>query len=156
MDLRERIRDLLAAVRDVAAAGSGGSLLTIAGASARHQALLSAYVRDLREAKQTAESWWQDLIDTETSRVGDRREAEINVKLRRPSGCVVHPGVIHIIRYYWIECLRTNQQLSPQDRVAPEALILLWLDQSGKKELAEFIATIPFWPMGMDAKGNWI
>ena len=83
-------------------------------------------------------------------------QAEINVKLRRPAGCVVHPKVIHTIRHFWLACLRTNESLRPQDQVAPEAFLLRWLEQAEEPELTEFVATLPFWPMGMDEQGNWI
>lgn len=156
MSIDDRTNDLILAVNDLASAGSGGPVQSIANASSEHRALFDVYVRDLHEAKRAADSWWQDILDTETSRIGDRREAEINLRLRRPAGCVVHPRVIHNIRYYWLACSRRNEDFPPQERVAPVAFVLLWLEQSGERDLAEFIATIPYWPIGMDENGNWI
>jgi hypothetical protein len=156
MTLEERIQDLTAAVRDVLLGGSEGPVRSIAVARAEHRSLFNTYVRELREAKKNAESWWQGLIDSEESRIGNRHEAETNVRLRRPAGYVVHPGVIDTIRRFWLGCLRTNDTLPTQDRVAPETFVLRWLEQEGEHDLADFVSALPYWPMGMDEQGKWI
>lgn len=156
VSMNNRIHDLILAVRDVAPAGSGGPVRSMADANEPFRELFKSYLRDLAEAKQTAESWWQSVLDIESARIGDRREAEINVKLRRPAGSAAHPRIIHTLRYYWLACSSQNKDLPPRERVAPEAFVLLWLEEAGERDLAEFIASIPYWPLGMDENGNWI
>ena len=38
----------------------------------------------------------------------------------------------------------------------PEEFLLRWLVTDRLDELAEFLAGMPYWPIGMDEDGNWV
>jgi hypothetical protein len=121
-----------------------------------HAARFERYVRELREAKQAAEGWWAGLIKAEVARIGDEHQAELNVNTRRRRGPVINPHVIHTIRAAWLDCQAINEHSAETLRVAPQAFVLSWLEETGHRELAEFVAGLPFWPMGLDDSGKWV
>jgi len=49
-----------------------------------------------------------------------------------------------------------NGRVTQDQKVAPEELVLAWLIYANHLELAEFLADLPFWPIGLDQKGNWV
>ena len=130
-------------------------LLPIANASPDHRARFQTYVRDLSEAKKGAEKWWTDLIAAEIARVGDRRHAEINVRTRRPSGPVVDPAVINVIRSAWLDCQTLNDRVGDALRLAPVALVGMWLEESGYRDLVAFVAPLHFWPVALNDSNRW-
>ncbi len=149
-----RVGAMLDAIQDVAPQGHpprGGP------GSAPHRGLFRQYVEALRQAKILADAWWQALIDTEEEdRTGDREQAVENVRMRRPVGPVAHGAVIAAIREFWLRCAALNREVAEQERVAPEEFVLGWLAALNHLDLAEFLAGLPFWPIGMDTKGNWV
>lgn len=130
-------------------------LLPIGQAGSNHRRRFDEYVRDLRRAKKGAEKWWADLIETEMARVGNEQHAEINVRTRRPSGPAVDPAVIRVIRAAWLDCQALNDSTPETLRVAPVALVGLWLDESGYEDLVRFVASLHFWPVGLSDEGRW-
>ena len=146
---RERVEALLAAVQDVK---SGPSDLH---PSRAHLDLFDGYVRELRAAKQGADTWWNSLIETEAARSGNQILASRIVKLRWPVGPVAHKYVIAVVRKFWLACEEINGDAVADYRFRPEHLVLKLLVPN-HPELAEFLSALPFWPMGIDAKGNWI
>ena len=125
--------------------------------SSAHQALFKRYVKDLRAAKADAEDWWQSLINTEEERVGDRDQAEENVYERRPTGLMSLGASDAVVREYWLKCDAVNRETKNQEeRVAPEDFLLRWLVHEEFDELAEFLADMPYWPIGMDENGEWV
>jgi hypothetical protein len=152
--MASRIDALLAAARDV---GPAERLpFRPAVESDEHRARFQQYVRQLRSAKRVADDWWASLIATEAERIGEEEHAAVNVRLRRPPGPVVNPAVIHVIRSAWLDCQSINERSPAEARVAPEAFVLLWLQEAGRKDLADFVAGLPFWPLGLDDNGRWI
>lgn len=152
---RERIDDLLAAVEDVQGSEYRAAARWIQP-TPHHEHLYASYLSDLRAARGIADAWWNRIVDTEVTHIGDRQEAELNVRLRRPVGPVAHPRVILVIRHYWLACMQLNRSLPETERIAPEVLLLLWLERFGESDLAAFLAGLPYWPMGMDEQENWI
>lgn len=149
---KERVSALLAAVKDVAPAdhprksGKG---------SAAHRTMFTRYCKDLAEAKEHAEDWFQALIDVAEDETGDAELAEDMVRQRRPLGPVAHGRVIAVIREYWLKCDQLNQKSAAAERVAPEELLLGWL-VGESEQLAQFLANLPFWPMGLSGLGAWL
>lgn len=150
---RDRVSDLLQAARDV---GATDQPPTGAPGTPQHRALFERYVARLEWAHNAGMGWWADLIDAENERIGDRDQAIERVQERRPVGPVAHGIVIAVVRSFWLECARLNELLKPQERVAPEDLILGWLVKNRKEDLAKFLSDFPFWPMGMDFNGKWV
>jgi hypothetical protein len=125
--------------------------------TAGHHTIFARYVEQLTEAVETANAWWEGLIDVEQDeRTGDRNEAIQNVQERHPGGRVAHRFVIAAVRQVWLACDQLNKRLPPGERVRPEELALSWLAERGYPELAEFISQLAYWPVGLDAQWNWV
>jgi hypothetical protein len=149
-----RVRNRLDAVADLVPRAVERTSLS--SSPPEHFELFRNYVAELRRVRARAEAWWEDLLASELERVGDRDEAKRNVESRRPAGCAVHPAVIAVIRAFWLACAALNERLGAQQRIAPEQLVLGWLVQAGDDALAEFVSTLPFWPLGLDSAGRWV
>jgi hypothetical protein len=151
---KERGRRLLQAAKDFS---PDREYPAHARGSAAHQALFRQYVKDLKAAKAHSEYWWESLIDTEETRTGDRARAEENVIERRPTGLMSHGASDTVVREYWLKCDALNRKTrNPEDQVAPAEFLLLWLVNDRLNDLAEFLAGMPYWPIGMDEDGNWV
>jgi hypothetical protein len=151
---KERARRLLLAAKDFS---PDVDYPTHSRGTAAHQTLFRQYVKDLASAKEEAEAWWASLIDTEEERVGDRDQAVENVNERRPTGLMSHGASDAVVREYWLKCDALNRKTKNlEERVAPEEFLLLWLVTERFNELAEFLAGMPYWPIGMDEEGNWV
>ena len=151
---KRRIGELLAAVSDIAPTGHPARAGV--GHTPDHAKLFAEYVRDLGEAKETADQWWESLIVMEEAQTHDRARAIDNVKERRPVGQVAHPEVIAVIRTYWLRCDALNGNLDEPSRVPPEDLVLGWLLADGHADLAELVSKLPYWPIGLEADGRWV
>jgi hypothetical protein len=151
-----RTAELLEAVEDVALPMSAPPLQSFDNSTAEHRARFEKYRVQLHAARHTADDWWQGLIDSETRRTGDRKQARINIETRRPYGAAVHPAVIHCLRAAWLDCQLINDRLPQMSQVAPQAFVMLWLSEVGEQDLADFVATLPFWPVGQDEAGRWV
>ena len=119
--------------------------------------MFQQYVKALAAAKEDAETWWESLIETEQERVGDRDQAIENVNERRPTGAMSLGASDAVVREYWLKCDALNRKTRDlEERVAPEDFLLRWLVDNRRDELAEFLAGMPYWPIGMDEDGNWV
>ena len=148
-----KIHNMIAAVRDIAPEDHPrASKLEM---PKKHRALFQEYLADLSEAREVAEGWWGALILAEEERTGDREQAIEIVKRRRPVGASVHGSVIAVIRKYWLACDALNRLGETRDRVAPEEFVLGRLLDGEHDGHAEFLAGIPFWPIGLDREGRW-
>jgi hypothetical protein len=150
-DWRARAAALLDAGRDLRDDDSAA----IVAVDARHAALLNEYVRELREAKRWDESWWKSVWDTERQRSDDDADCARKLASRYPIGAGNHGAVIALLRKYWLACMALNEESPPDARLAPEHFLLGVLIQP-ESDLAKFISTFPYWPIGMDADGKWV
>lgn len=154
IEIRMRLAEQREALEDVMA--SPYVPVGFAHASVQHQRLFAEYVPALQRAKAAAESWWQQLINTELAAIGDLKEATTNVEMRRSAGSVVHGGVIHVFRQAWMGCVALNQSVPGAPRVEPFELVLSWLLEHRHFELVEFLGRLPYLPVGIDARGEWL
>ena len=121
-----------------------------------HVALFERYVHALRRAKQGAEKRWDSMVATEFGRTGDLTLAQHNVARRNPIGPVSSPGVIAVLRRYWLECDAVNSRVSTSERVRPEEFLLRLIQVPPHQELASFLSALPYLPIGMDVEGRWV
>lgn len=151
---KERARRLLLAAKDVS---PDVEYPKDSRGSAAHRTLFGHYLKDLEAAKEDSENWWESLINTEEKRVGDRDQAVENVSERRPTGLMSLGASDAVVRKYWLKCDALNRKTRiPGDTVAPEEFVLGWLMDGEHDGLAEFLAGMPYWPIGMDDEGNWV
>ena len=78
----------------------------------RHAQLFARYVEELKTVKTFAELWWDKLIETEAQTAEDHEETVNRVRRRWRVGPIAHPRVIAVIRKYYFECERLNEEMS--------------------------------------------
>ncbi|KIG19138.1 hypothetical protein DB30_04603 [Enhygromyxa salina] len=150
-------RRLLEQPGDVVARTPGGMARELDDAVApAHRALFDEYLGDLQTAHDIAEPWWAGTIEAQRAQGLDEDDALEAAFTRRAAGAASHPKVVWIVRSYWLQCEEVNGALPPEQRVYPEVFLLKWLIDAGKDDLVTLIACMPYWPMGLDADGNWV
>lgn len=128
---------------------------SLAAASPEHQEVFGDYVADLRTACDIASKWWEDTVNAQV-KAGVSRDEAIRVSFnKRSAGPAAHPKVVWIIRLYWLACSKINSDFVPGQPVYPETFLLKWLVDTGEAELAQLVACMPYWPVGLDEDGDW-
>jgi hypothetical protein len=131
--------------------------LALAQASPLHQQLFRDYYRDLENALRIAEKWWGGVIASVQARSADSHQEAVQKAYERffagPASLGVFLGVIH---RYWMECVTLNARLVEQARVPPEVMLLHWLLDGRHESWVQCITCMPYWPIGLDDKGNWV
>jgi|CXWL01.1.fsa_nt_gi hypothetical protein len=124
-----------------------------------HDQLFLQYAKELNKAKLAAETWWKELIASEAAKIGGRKEALANVKMRWPLGPASHPYVVAVIRKYWLACEELNKEISEsyekgnssdEELVSPIVFLCDFLMDGKHEKLAAFIAPLNYWPIGME------
>jgi hypothetical protein len=111
----------------------------------RHDRLFESYVKDLRTSKTFAEAWWKKLHDSAPQEHQERKPIE----LRWPDGPASHPRVIAVIQKYHRACEELND-LDDENAVPPTVFLVEWLMEDETEELADFLANLSYWPIGLD------
>lgn len=152
----EGVARLMWALRDVQEAPDRDTPdRPVAGGSPRHVQLFHAYRQLLGQALREAEPWWEGTVAAQEGRGLDRKEAIAAAFDARYAGPASYPRVAWIVRFAWLECAWINDQGDAALRIRPENLLLGWLVEAGETELVRLIACMPYWPVGLDAEGNW-
>jgi len=139
------IQRLLSAPLDLALSGAPVWDGRGAKPDGKHNKLFAAYMKDLGKAVPKAMKFWQELAEDD----------EKMAWRTRPAGPASDPRFVALIRQYWLACHELNQTLAPSQRVPPEVFLLEWLVDTGKQNLIDVLACMPYWPIGMDKSGNW-
>jgi hypothetical protein len=111
-----------------------------------YSSLLDSYVRDLHLARDEALRRQEGRLRTWTKRLGS--EARAQEKLaegRPPSGDL---RVVAVVRKYWLACEALNRREGR--RVVEPREFLLDVLRDRAPQLATFIDTLPYWPIGVD------
>jgi hypothetical protein len=155
-NVEKGVRQLLAAPSDLAEfLPPQGRAKPIAAATPAHQELFRAYVADFPTAYFIADSWWKGCVEAYTE-LGHSREEAVDLAYdRRLAGPASAPEVVWFVREYWLDCARLNASLPEADRVPPEVVLLGWLVEENHTEYVKLVTCMPYWPMGLDDKGNW-
>ena len=111
-----------------------------------HARLFEEYVVELRKSKAWAEKWWKDL--------NKQPQAGEPVKVRWPDGPASHPVVIAVIQKYYRGCGTINR--IHRVNVPPNVFLVEWLMEDETDELADFLAGLSYWPIGLDEKDEVI
>ncbi|MFV8754387.1 hypothetical protein ACNOYE_27895 [Nannocystaceae bacterium ST9] len=129
---------------------------TIAEASEFHRLAHHAYVRALEQALLESERAWLRELDVREARGLARDEALAELYLTTPCGPVAHPRVLGVIQAYWVLCEEIDGVLPHHERVGPERVLLAWLADGRHTTWVDVLTAMPYWPIGLDAKGGWI
>jgi hypothetical protein len=134
----------------------------------KYDELFKAYVAELREAKENAEVWWDQLV------VDDSHENVnlLSIKERWPFGATSHPWVIAVYRKYYLLCDELNKEFerniaeidekraddvewgedddSDDDTIdLPRAFVIDKLNSDDNMDLYNFILSMVFVPIGL-------
>lgn len=126
-------------------------------ASPAHQELFRRYCNDLRRVVRQVEMNWVGELGGWASEGRTPVEAEKELWATYPAGPAAHPFFVALVRRYWLGCDTLNKSTAKEQRVSPEQFLLGWLLGDPEwEEMVAVIACMPYWPMGIDAEGNWI
>jgi hypothetical protein len=125
-------------------------------ASHAHQVLFAEYTEYLSEAIGIAEAWWQNLVLAKMSEGKDLNRAVEAAYERRFAGPACRPELVWTLRTFWLRCVAVNKELPEDERVPPEVFLLFWLMDGKHDEWVQVISGMPYWPIGLDRKGNWV
>ena len=149
------IARLLAAPADLALSGAAVVAVSPAFKQApeAHRKLFQKYRKDLKKVLDEAVQWWDHRTAVFEEELGNANQAQLANWREFPAGPVSDPTTVAVVRKYWLACAQLNAQGDP--KVAPEHFLLQWVVDEGDMVTAELLSGMPYWPMGLDASGNW-
>lgn len=134
------------------------SSVSLGEASEFHRLAHQAYLRDLERALVEAERWWTRELGEREDRGMSGDQALADCLQAHPIGPASHPRVLGVIQAYWCLCEEINAILhsaSAGRPVAPEQLLLGWLQDGHRDSWIDVLTALPYWPVGIDARGRW-
>jgi hypothetical protein len=144
-------------MQDVTVAdASRGSPIARTSASPKHKKLFKEYREYLEDAVAIAGEWWEGRIETKTDEGMSAADALEECYEESPAGPASRGEVVWTVRNFWLRCDEINRGLPEDKRVLPEVFLLQWLFDDGVDEEARVLAGMPYWPIGMDADGQWV
>jgi len=120
-----------------------------------HVAAHRAYCRDLEHALIEAERWWRGLVRDSTSQGRGDDEALEDAYAFCIAGPAGHGQVLGVLQTYWALCEQLDATLPAEQYVAPELFLLDWLRDGKHESWVRILSGLPYWPIGLDAEGNW-
>jgi hypothetical protein len=125
-------------------------------ASQDHQELFAEYIEFMGDAIRLAEIWWEGVIRARELAGADRRSAIDSAYQLRFAGPASSPEVVWTIRTFWLRCVALNHKHPEKQGVPPEVFLLYWLLDEMHDEWVQVISGMPYWPIGLDANGDWV
>jgi hypothetical protein len=150
-----------------------------------YQNLLRDYVKELREAKEIVNEWWQALVAQTLQQAESEFAAAEELRRRWPVGPAAHPAILRVVRKYYLACDELNRQVARSsaqtDAQAIESVATYSLAANGRKaalepdlplspgvlvgeslftaqtrDLADIVGRLTYWPIGLDEKGRYV
>ncbi|MBC7604111.1 MAG: hypothetical protein H7255_15815 [Ramlibacter sp.] len=151
----ERARLLVAAVADIAPPDHPKAL-DAGAAGLPYRRLHREYMAELEDSVGEAQAWWDGLIDHGMKRNRTSRErAERDALAEAPIGPAMHGRVLAAVRRFWLRCDALNRKRPVAERVPPEQFVLGWLIDAQSAHVA-VLGRYTYFPVGLDADGNWV
>jgi hypothetical protein len=134
-----------------------------------YEELQQQFVEELKEARDAALAWWNDLL--RAAPAPDPEAAHAQVRLRWPAGPVSYPRIVAVYRKCYLACEALNetreaarQEAAPagwgeEDEdagpptIQPRKLLIESLE-AADPELARFMTGFVFSPIGTDDEGR--
>jgi hypothetical protein len=119
----------------------------------RHEELFEEYLKEMRDAQALAEAWWKDLV---------KKAGAAEARRRWPLGPAAHPRVIHLLRKYWFKVEDINRDIEAgkgkkgEDVVYPQHLLADGLLDGKNDDLAQWLNTLTYWPLGLDENDDYV
>ncbi|PRQ03644.1 hypothetical protein ENSA5_13990 [Enhygromyxa salina] len=131
--------------------------LSLDDASEVHRLAHDSYKRELEEALHEAERWWANERSEREVRGMSAEQARDDAYASHAVGPAGHPAVIGVIQAYWALCHEINGALiDAAQHVAPEQLLLGWLQDGRHGSWVAALTAMPYWPVGLDRAGRWV
>jgi len=125
--------------------------------SPQHLELFEDYVGLLDQVISYAVARWEGLVQARLNEGLTRKAALETYYSVWPAGPASLPQLVWVLRTFWLECAELNEQSPPDLRVPPQVFLLGWLIREGGHELTlQVLGGMPYWPIGLDADGNWV
>lgn len=125
--------------------------------STKHRELFSKYRDEVDEVATAALDWWTETLEAQLGPGEHTKEQKLTVWRNRPAGPASFPGLVAIVREYWLACDRLNREANLAERVPPWTFLLAWLlKDRDYEQCVGVLACMPYWPIGLDRDGNWV
>ena len=129
----------------------------LAAAPAPFRELFAEYERALAPVVDEALRWWGGRLAVTQEREGvTRRQALRMLYEETVAGPASAPQVVWVVRTYWLACEELNRAAPARERVPPETFLISWLDDGRHRRALEVLSGMTYWPIGLDADGNWV
>ena len=113
------------------------------------------YLDDACWAADQAVEWWSSLVETHMEVHPDVRSAALATYGRWPAGPGANEYMVSTVRRYWLACVEECRRLPPEEAMLPEDFLLATLNPERDRRLVLVLTSMPYWPVGLDAQGNW-
>jgi hypothetical protein len=123
--------------------------------SARHQELFAEYAEEVDFVTAVALKWWRETLHGRATTAAEEEQAVRDAWMDRPAGPASYPGVVALVRDYWLACHEINLQIPSSERIPPWTFLLEWLLNGEYGQCVSVLACMPYWPIGLDAGGTW-
>lgn len=131
--------------------------LSLGRASAVHRTLFLEYCRELQAGLRIAEQWWKGVVKQSSPGLFSRKKSAVNAAYERYfAGPANHVVILGLLHDYWMKCVESNAAVAEPERVPPEVVLLHWLLDGRHESWVQCLTCLPYWPIGLDAAGNWI
>jgi hypothetical protein len=127
----------------------------VKGAHEDLQKLFAAYHKGYEFFYPHAERWWIGCIAAEKTKKRTHEQAVQAAFEKRLAGPASVPEFVWFVRHFWLRCDSLNKTLPLKARVAPQVVMLKWLVQAGDTDYVTLLTCMPYWPIGLDEKGEW-
>lgn len=99
--------------------------------------------------------WWRGCIAAVQWDGTTREQAVEEAYARRAAGPASAPEFVWFIRHFWLRVDQVNRKLPLERRIAPQDVLLKWLVEAGDHDHVVLATAMPYWPIGLDAHGDW-
>lgn len=123
-------------------------------ASEAHQRLFEQYVPFLTQGYKEAIPFWEGTVEASSTSGEIDQDALDEAYDMRMAGPASDPRIVWILRMVWMRCDELNREF-PDHAIRPEYLMVQWLVDAGQTDLVRLLCCMPYWPIGLDADGNW-
>ncbi len=155
-NVEKGVRQLLDAPSDIAhLVPPQGRPRPLSEAAAGHRQLFALYLADLSTAYAIGDEWWKGCVGAFQGLGHSADEANELAYEKRVAGPASAPEVVWFVRSYWMAFDKLNTELPEGERVPPAVALLGWLVDGDHDDYVRLLTCMPYWPIGLDAEGNW-
>jgi len=121
-----------------------------------HKELFEEYREEVDYVTAVALTWWEETLSARKNIADHEHQAERNAWIDRPAGPASYPGLVALVRDYWLACHELNRDTPEHERIPPWTFMLGWLLDGDYRQCVSVLACMPYWPIGLDRDGNWV